>query len=88
MMRLKKSMKIFIFLGIPLIPLIVFWFIPMIVSLWLSLTDWYYISPTFNYVPMDNYTYAFTSDDFYQALKNTVILVYLQLFQRLLSAYV
>ena len=74
MSRLKKSMKIFIFLGIPLIPLIVFWFIPMIVSLWLSLTDWDYISPTFNYVAMDNYTYAFTSDDFYQALKNTVIL--------------
>ncbi|MEI3609726.1 carbohydrate ABC transporter permease [Pseudogracilibacillus sp. SO10305] len=73
MRRLKKSMKIFIFLGIPLIPLIVFWFIPMIVSLWLSLTDWDYISPTFNYVAMDNYTYAFTSDDFYQALKNTVI---------------
>src|SRR5690625_3381323 len=73
MSRMKKAGKIFIFLGIPMIPLIVFWFVPMIVSLWLSLTDWDYISPTYNYVGIDNYTYAFTSDEFYQALKNTII---------------
>lgn len=73
MSRMKQAGKIFIFLGIPMIPLIVFWFIPMIVSLWLSLTDWDYISPSFNYVGMDNYTHAFTSDEFYQALKNTIV---------------
>src|SRR5699024_9599704 len=55
------------------IPLFVFWFLPMIISLWLSLTDWDYISPSFNYVGADNYTNAFTSADFYQALKNTII---------------
>lgn len=73
MSKMKKAGKIFIFLGIPMIPLIVFWFVPMIVSLWLSLTNWDYISPTFDYVGMDNYTTAFTSAEFYQALKNTII---------------
>ncbi|HLR23315.1 MAG TPA: sugar ABC transporter permease, partial [Pseudogracilibacillus sp.] len=73
MSRAKKAGKLFVFLGIPLIPLFVFWFLPMIISLWLSLTDWDYISPSFNYVGADNYTNAFTSADFYQALKNTII---------------
>lgn len=72
MKGLRNAGKIFFFLGIPLIPLAVFWFIPMIVSLWLSLTDWDYISPSFNYVGVDNYTNAFTSEEFYQALKNTL----------------
>src|SRR5699024_6896887 len=73
MSRAKKAGKLFVFLGIPLIPLFVFWFLPMIISLWLSLTDWDYISPSFNYVGADNYTNAFTSADFYQAIKNSII---------------
>lgn len=72
MNRLKNAGKIFFFLGIPLIPLLVFWFIPMIVSLWLSFTNWDYISPTYDYVGIDNYTNALTNADFYQALKNTL----------------
>ncbi|MEN1968818.1 sugar ABC transporter permease [Lentibacillus sp. N15] len=73
MSRLKTAGKLFFFLGIPLIPLLVFWFIPMIVSVWLSFTDWDYISPTYEYVGADNYTNAFTSSEFYQALKNTFV---------------
>src|SRR5699024_684013 len=76
MSRANKAGKLFVFLGIPLIPLFVFWFLPMIISLLLSLTDWDYISPSFNYVGADNYTNAFTSADFYQALKNTIIFVF------------
>lgn len=72
MSRLKTAGKLFFFLGIPLLPLLVFWFIPMIVSIWLSLTNWDYISPSFDYVGIDNYTSAFTSEDFYQALYNTI----------------
>src|SRR5690625_7473116 len=44
----------------------------MLVSLWLSFTNWDYISPTFDYVGADNYVNAFTSADVYQALKNTL----------------
>lgn len=72
MTRLKTAGKLLFFIGIPLIPLLIFWFIPMLVSLWLSFTNWDYISPTFDYVGADNYVNAFTSADFYQALKNTL----------------
>ncbi|WP_059104422.1 carbohydrate ABC transporter permease [Shouchella shacheensis] len=65
--------KFLIFVGIPMIPLVVFWFIPMVVSLWLSFTDWDYISPEFNVVGLDNYTTLLTSSDFYQALNNTIV---------------
>nr|WP_306798759.1 sugar ABC transporter permease [Oceanobacillus saliphilus] len=60
------------FVGIPLIPLFVFWFFPMLVSLWLSFTNWDYISPSFDYVGIDNYTNTLTSETFYEALKNTI----------------
>src|SRR5699024_10291179 len=76
MSRAKKAGKLFVFLGIPLIPLFVFWFLPMIISLWLSLTDWDYISPSFNYVGGDKYKNTFTSADCYQALNNTIIFGY------------
>lgn len=55
-----------------MIPLVLFWFLPMIISLWLSFTNWDYISPSFDYVGGNNYTDTLTSSDFYQALKNTV----------------
>lgn len=59
------------FVGIPLIPLLAFWFIPMFVSLWLSTTDWDYISPEYSHVMLENYQTILTSDNFYAALKNT-----------------
>ena len=72
MNKLKKRLTIALFVGIPLIPLLTFWFIPMIVSVWLSSTDWDYISPDFSYVMLDNYKQVLTSSDFHQALWNTV----------------
>ncbi|MCO7124803.1 sugar ABC transporter permease [Sporolactobacillus shoreicorticis] len=60
-----------LFIGVPVIPLIVFWFIPMFVSLWLSFTDWDYISPEIHYVQLDNYVTVLKSPDFLGALWNT-----------------
>ncbi|WP_307728809.1 carbohydrate ABC transporter permease [Alkalicoccobacillus plakortidis] len=65
--------KLLIFVGIPMLPLVVFWFVPMAVSLWLSFTDWDYISPSYSVVGLDNYTSLLTSSDFYQALNNTFL---------------
>ncbi|WP_249872373.1 carbohydrate ABC transporter permease [Oceanobacillus saliphilus] len=70
--RLRGTFKLLFFVGIPLIPLFVFWFFPMLVSLWLSFTNWDYISPSFDYVGIDNYTNTLTSETFYEALKNTI----------------
>lgn len=44
----------------------------MLVSLFISFTDWDYISPTFEFVGFENYSDVLTSDAFYQALGNTV----------------
>ena len=65
--------KLLVFVGIPMLPLVVFWFVPMAVSLWLSFTDWDYISPSYSVVGLDNYTSLLTSSDFYQALNNTFL---------------
>ena len=35
--------QLFVFVLIPLIPLVIFWIIPLIISVWLSLTNWDYI---------------------------------------------
>ncbi|WP_245975447.1 carbohydrate ABC transporter permease [Oceanobacillus chungangensis] len=72
MNRFGNAGKLLFFVGIPMIPLVVFWFVPMAVSVWLSFTNWDYISPTFDYVGIENYASALTSADFYNALKNTI----------------
>lgn len=65
--------QILLFVCIPLIPLIVFWIIPLGVSLWMSFTNWDYISPTYEYVGLSNYTDMLTDDMFLQALGNTFL---------------
>ena len=62
-----------VYIVLPLIPILVFWFIPMIASFLLSFTDWDYISPTFNVVGAQNYKDILSSDAFWQALKNTLL---------------
>lgn len=62
-----------ILFGLPaLIPLFVFWVWPMIYSLYLSFTDWDFISPKYNYVGVVNYTDLLTSTDFAKVLWNTL----------------
>ncbi len=56
-----------------LIPLLLFWILPLIMALGISFTDWDYISPTFNFVGLDNYHYIFKDSDFIRALWNTFI---------------
>lgn len=71
-MEIKASKRqLLLFVVLPLIPLVIFWIIPLIVSLWLSFTDWNYISPTFDYVGVKNYTQLFASQDFKQAFAHT-----------------
>ncbi len=54
-----------------LVPLFLFWLIPFGWSIYISFTDWDYITPTFNYVGLDNYQDLLSRDDFWQALGNT-----------------
>lgn len=62
-----------LYLLLPLLPLLVFWFIPMLASLFISLTDWDYISTNFRLVGTANYGEILTDASFYSALKNTLV---------------
>ena len=68
-----RPYEFILFVILPLLPLAIFWFIPMIATLVYSFTDWDYISPTYNIVGIRNYQDLLGSADFYQALKNTVV---------------
>ncbi|WP_019155675.1 carbohydrate ABC transporter permease [Robertmurraya massiliosenegalensis] len=64
--------QILLYVLIPLIPLVIFWILPLIVSVWLSFTNWDYISPTYEYVGISNYTNILSDKAFLQALVNTI----------------
>ena len=68
-----RPYEFLLFVIIPLIPLVVFWFVPMIATLVYSFTNWDYISPTYDIVGIRNYQELLTSTDFYEALKNTFV---------------
>jgi len=56
-----------------MIPMLVFWIYPIFRSLFISITDWDYISPTYNIVWLENYLSIFDSTNFIRALKTTVL---------------
>jgi multiple sugar transport system permease protein len=55
-----------------LIPLAIFWLWPMFYSLYISFTDWDFMSAEYNMVGMNNYIRLLSSKAFYEVLKNTV----------------
>lgn len=61
-----------IFLLPALIPLGVFWVYPMFYSLYISFTDWDYMSPDFSFVGFRNYLDLFGDPLFYGVLWNTL----------------
>lgn len=69
----RMSVREFIvYILTPALPLIVFWFIPLFVCLYISFTDWDYISPDYHIVALQNYSNILTDQAFYSALKNTL----------------
>lgn len=68
-----NTWQLLVFVLIPMVPLVVFWIIPLIVSVWLSITNWDYISPTYDYVGLENYTNLLTDGTFLKALGNTIL---------------
>lgn len=71
--RVKEVSRIWLFVLPALIPLIVFWIYPILRSVFISLTDWDYMSPTYNFVWFDNFIALWKDQRFYDALWNTVV---------------
>lgn len=69
----RKVGTVWLFVLPALIPLIVFWIYPILRSVYISFTDWDYMSPTYNFVFFDNFIALFKDDRFYDALWNTVV---------------
>ncbi|KAA0548631.1 sugar ABC transporter permease [Bacillus sp. BGMRC 2118] len=61
-----------IFLLPALIPLTVFWVYPLLYSLFISFTDWDFVSPEYNIVGFENYIDLFTDPMFYDVLFKTL----------------
>lgn len=56
-----------------MIPLMIFWVLPLLGSFLISFTDWNYISPRMNFVGLDNYRHVFTNHGFQRAVRNTMM---------------
>lgn len=56
-----------------LIPLFVFWVYPIIKSVYISFTNWDYMTPDYDFVGFKNYLKLFADQRFYDALLNTLV---------------
>lgn len=71
--RVKKASLVLLFILPAVIPLSLFWIWPMVKAIFMSFTDWDYMSSVYNMVGTENYKELFSDSMFYDALKNTFI---------------
>ncbi len=82
----KNSKWIVIFLSISIIGYLVFSLIPMISTVYLSLTSWDIISGTPEFIGFENYKNIFFTNEFYLVIKNTLKFIVLYMPMMLISA--
>ncbi|MFS0862266.1 carbohydrate ABC transporter permease [Fredinandcohnia sp. 179-A 10B2 NHS] len=68
----KLPFTLVLFLFPALLPLSIFWIYPMINSLYISMTNWDYMSPDYDFVGLENYSQLLRDPIFYEVLGNTV----------------
>lgn len=71
--RYDKLTTVLFFVLPALIPLIVFWIYPISRSIWLSFTNWDFMTPNYDIVWFKNYINLFKDVRFYEALMNTLV---------------
>lgn len=71
--RLKNAGSVALFVLPALIPLIVFWIYPILRSVYISFTNWDYMTPEYDFVFWKNYIKLFKDARFYDALWNTLV---------------
>lgn len=69
--KFENRLKVVFFTAPLLVPLMVFWLVPFGYSVYISFTDWDYISPDYALVGFENYQYLLEDSEFTQALGNT-----------------
>lgn len=68
---MKNRLKVLLFTAPLLVPLFTFWLVPFGYSIYISFTDWDYISPDYSFVGLENYEYMVEDYEFIQAMLNT-----------------
>ena len=71
--RIKNAATAAVFVLPALIPLFVFWIYPILRSIYLSFTDWDFMTPEYNFIWFKNYVSLFKDSRFYEALWNTLV---------------
>ena len=72
-MKLKRKITVLGFILPALIPLCVFWIYPICKAIWISFTDWDFMSTSIHFKGLENYMAVLKDPRFYEALRNTVI---------------
>lgn len=71
--NLKHAAVVLLFVLPAFIPLFIFWLYPIGRSIWLSFTDWDFMTPEYHFVWFKNYQALLKDSRFYAALWNTII---------------
>ncbi|MFB9277044.1 carbohydrate ABC transporter permease [Cohnella cellulosilytica] len=71
--RLGDELKALLFTLPAMVPLTLFWFVPLGYVVYLSFTEWDFMSPDKLFVGLDNYRNLFVDPAFYQALRVTAL---------------
>lgn len=69
--QFSNRLKVLLFTAPLLVPLATFWLVPFGYSIYISFTDWDYISPEYQFIGLENYQYMVEDFEFIQALLNT-----------------
>ncbi|KAB0301527.1 sugar ABC transporter permease [Vibrio fortis] len=69
--HMTNRLKVLLFTAPLLVPLFTFWLVPFGYSIYISFTDWDYISPDYDFVGLENYQYMVEDFEFLQAAMNT-----------------
>jgi raffinose/stachyose/melibiose transport system permease protein len=67
--RLRRAATPYVFLAVPLALLLVFTYIPVVSMFWYSVTDWDGLSPTKEFVGLDNYVEIATRPELFGVLR-------------------
>ncbi|MCF7506952.1 sugar ABC transporter permease [Vibrio sp. L3-7] len=68
---MKNRLKVLLLTAPLLVPLFTFWLVPFGYSIYISFTDWDYISPDYSFIGLENYEYMVEDYEFIQAVLNT-----------------
>ncbi|MHA6534017.1 carbohydrate ABC transporter permease [Paenibacillus sp. BAC0078] len=71
--KLISGLKPVLFTLPAMVPFVVFWLAPLLYVLYLSFTEWDFMSPEKTFVGLQNYTDLFSNPAFYKALRVTLL---------------